>query len=62
MMNQPHALSKTTIMHRLFQGIEHEPCMRRRADTPADNLAGIGFNHEGMQIAFTSAAPSAGLP
>lgn len=47
MMNQPHALSGPTIMHRLFQSIEHEPCMRRRADTPADDLAGVCVDDEG---------------
>ena len=29
-------------MNRLLQGIENEPCMRRGADAPADDAAGIG--------------------
>jgi hypothetical protein len=33
-------------MDRLFQGIEDEPRMRRGADAPADDLAGIGVDDE----------------
>ena len=41
MVNQPHALVGTALVNRLFQGIEDEPCMRRGADPPTDNAAGI---------------------
>ena len=34
MVEQPHVLPRAAIMHRLFQGIEDEPRMRRGADTP----------------------------
>lgn len=34
-------------MHRQFKGIENEPCMRRGADMPANDLARIGINDEG---------------
>ena len=44
MVDQPHVLPRAAIMHRLFQGIEDEPRMRRGADTPADDLAGIGVD------------------
>jgi hypothetical protein len=30
-------------MDSLFQGIEDEPGMRRGADAPADNLAGVSI-------------------
>jgi hypothetical protein len=43
-MNKPRILSRAAFMDRLFQGIQHETCMRRGADTPADDLAGIGID------------------
>ena len=45
-VDQPHALAGVAIMHRLLQGIEHESGMRRSADPPADDLAGIGVDDE----------------
>lgn len=46
-LNQPHALSGTAIMHCLFEGIENETRMRRAAEAPANDLAGIGIDDEG---------------
>jgi hypothetical protein len=45
-VNQSHALSGTAIMHSLFQGVENEPRMRRGADAPAYDPAGIGVDDE----------------
>jgi hypothetical protein len=47
MVNEPHALGRTSLVDGLFQSIKHEPGMRRGADTPADDSAGIGVKDEG---------------
>ncbi len=55
MVDETHILPEAAIMHRLLQGIEDEPCVRRGADTPADDLAGIGVDDEGN---INEASPS----
>lgn len=47
MVDQPHALAGAAFMDRLLEGIEDEPRMRRSADAPADDPAGIGVDDEG---------------
>src|SRR5690606_14560537 len=45
-VNQPYALDRAAVMDRLFEGIKDEPGIRRGADPPADNLAGISVDDE----------------
>ena len=54
-MDQPHAIPGAAIMHRLFQGVEDETRMRRGADAPTCDPAGIGVDDEGdIDEAFPS--------
>ena len=45
-VNQSHTLCRAAIMHRLFQGIENEPRMRRGADPPAHDASGKHIDDE----------------
>lgn len=49
-VNEPHALSRAAIMHRLFQGIEDEASMRRGADAPTYDPAGRGLMTQGTRL------------
>ena len=46
-MDEPAAMKGAAVVQSLLQGIEHEAGMRRPADPPADDAAGIGVDHEG---------------
>ena len=47
-IDQPHALPGAAIMHRLFQGVKDETRMRRGADAPTSDPAGIGVDDRAM--------------
>jgi hypothetical protein len=47
MMHETHGFDRAAFMDRLFEGIKDEPGMRGAADSPANDLSGIGVNDEG---------------
>jgi hypothetical protein len=46
MVNQAYGFGGAAGMDGLFQGVEHEPRLRRGADAPAHDFAGIGIDDE----------------
>ena len=45
-VNQAAAMSGPSVVQRLLQSVEHEVGVRRPADAPADDIAGIDIDHE----------------
>ena len=46
-MDEPAAGHRSSIVKRLLQGVEDEPCMSTARHTPADDAAGVGVDDEG---------------